>query len=53
MAGDILSAPLPVRDGPNWGRIDGSGLGIEVDEAKLAEAHYPYPRDGHFVPCRL
>ena len=53
MAGDILTEPLPIRAGPDWGRIDRPGLGIEVDEAKLQEAQARYLREGQYVPYRL
>jgi L-alanine-DL-glutamate epimerase-like enolase superfamily enzyme len=50
MAGDILKAPIPIREGPLWGRIDAAGLGVEVDEAKLEAAREAYRRDGQFIP---
>ncbi len=53
MAGDILTHALPIRDGPDWGRIEAPGLGIEVDEVKLAEAQARYRRDGQYVPYRM
>jgi len=52
MAGDILSEPIPIATGPRWGRIEKPGLGIEVDEDRLAEAHEAYLREGQFVPFR-
>lgn len=53
MSGDILTAPLPIREGPNWGPIEAPGLGIEVDEEKVAVYHEAYLRDGQFLPYRL
>jgi L-alanine-DL-glutamate epimerase-like enolase superfamily enzyme len=52
MAGSILTAPIPIRDGPNWGRIEAPGLGVEVDESKLAAAREHYLKNGQFVPYR-
>jgi L-Ala-D/L-Glu epimerase len=52
MAGDILTEQLPVATGPKWGRIEKPGLGVEVDEDRLAEAHEAYLRDGQFIPYR-
>ena len=31
MEDDILTERLPIADGPSWGRIEGPGLGIDVD----------------------
>jgi L-alanine-DL-glutamate epimerase-like enolase superfamily enzyme len=50
MADDILSAPLPIATGPKWGRIDAHGLGVEVDEAKLARYHRDFLDHGDFPP---
>lgn len=50
MADDILTTPLPIADGPRWGRIEGAGLGVEVDQAKVAALHEAYLRDGPFHP---
>ena len=36
MADDMLTTPLPIANGPRWGMPDGAGLGIEIDEVKLA-----------------
>jgi glucarate dehydratase len=52
MEDDILTARLPIADGPSWGRVDGPGLGIEVDEDKVARYHEAYRRDGQFLPYR-
>ena len=37
-------------DGPEWGRIEGPGLGVEVDEDKLKKYHEAYLRNGEFPP---
>jgi L-alanine-DL-glutamate epimerase-like enolase superfamily enzyme len=50
MAGDILTEPVPTASGPTWGRIEGPGLGVEVDEAKVMEYHEAYRRHGEFPP---
>jgi len=50
MADDILSAPLPIATGPSWGRIEAPGLGVEVDEAKLARYHLAFLDHGDFAP---
>jgi L-Ala-D/L-Glu epimerase len=48
MADDILKEPIPIRDGPSWGRIEGAGLGVEVDEDKLMRYHESYKTHGAF-----
>lgn len=53
MADDILATPLPIADGPRWGRIEAPGLGISVDEEKVAYYHEAYLHDGQFLPYRL
>jgi L-alanine-DL-glutamate epimerase-like enolase superfamily enzyme len=50
MADDILTAPLPIARGPRWGRIEAPGLGVEIDEAKLARYHQDYLDHGEFRP---
>ena len=50
MTDDILTERLPIADGPKWGRIEGPGLGVDVDADKLAIYHEAYRRDGEFVP---
>lgn len=50
MADDILTQSLPIATGPHWGRIEGPGLGVDVDEDKLLHYHEAYRRDGEFVP---
>jgi L-alanine-DL-glutamate epimerase-like enolase superfamily enzyme len=48
MADDVLTTRLPIADGPSFGPIDGPGLGVEVDEAKLERFHADYQRQGEF-----
>ncbi len=48
MADDILTEPLPIATGPFWGGIDRSGLGVEVDEQKLARYHQAFLSHGDF-----
>ena len=50
MADDILTEPLPIASGAWWGRIEQPGLGVAVDEAKLATYHEAFLRDGQFMP---
>ncbi len=50
MAGDILKEPVPIAEGPRWGRIEGPGLGVDVDEDKVMEAHQTYLSEGVFPP---
>lgn len=50
MADDILTETLPIASGPEWGRIEKPGLGVEVDEEKLMQYHEAYLRDGQFLP---
>jgi glucarate dehydratase len=50
--GDILKEPIPIAAGPNWGRIEKPGLGVEVDKERLMRAHEAWRRDGQFIPYR-
>lgn len=50
MAHDVLRAPIPIASGPRWGVPEGPGLGIEIDEAAVAEATQRYRREGQFLP---
>ena len=50
MADDILTERIPIADGARWGRIEGPGLGVEVDEDKLMRYHREYRKLGQFVP---
>jgi L-alanine-DL-glutamate epimerase-like enolase superfamily enzyme len=53
MADDILQTPVPLNDGPDWGRLEGSGLGIEVDEDKLMHYHEHYLKEGQYLPNQV
>ena len=48
MEDDILTERIPIADGPRWGRIDGSGLGVTIDEDKVAKYHAEYRKHGEF-----
>ncbi|HKX11114.1 MAG TPA: mandelate racemase/muconate lactonizing enzyme family protein [Stellaceae bacterium] len=50
MEDDILVERVPIADGPSWGRINGPGLGVTVDEQKLARYHADYRAHGEFPP---
>jgi L-alanine-DL-glutamate epimerase-like enolase superfamily enzyme len=48
MEDDILVERIPIIDKPRWGRIDKPGLGVTVDEDKVARYHADYRRHGEF-----
>ena len=50
MTDDLLKEALPIATGPSWGLIERPGLGVEIDEAKLARYHDAFRRDGQFLP---
>jgi glucarate dehydratase len=50
MADDILTEAVPIATGPGWGRIEAPGLGVEVDEQKLAHYHQAFLEQGDFPP---
>lgn len=50
MADDVLTEPLPIASGARWGRIEAPGIGVEVDEDKLAHYHRRWREDGDFAP---
>ncbi len=50
MAGDILTAPLPIATAPRWGVPAGVGLGVEVDPDAVREAARRYQLEGQFLP---
>jgi L-Ala-D/L-Glu epimerase len=50
MQDDVLKDSLPISNGPDWGVPQGSGLGIEVSEDKLAHYHELYRERGQFLP---
>jgi glucarate dehydratase len=49
MADDILATPIPIADGPRWGRIEAPGLGVEIDEYKVRRFHEDYLKHGDFA----
>ncbi len=52
MEDDIVRERLPIADGPHWGVPQGVGLGVEVDEEKVARYHALYCQQGAFLPYR-
>ena len=48
MDDDILSEPVPIADAPRWGRIDKPGLGVTVDEDKVARFNEAYRKHGDY-----
>lgn len=50
MEDDILFTRLPIADGPDWGVIEKPGLGVDVDEEKLARFVEAYRNDGQYLP---
>ena len=53
MQDDLLTEPVPISTGPNWGRIEGPGLGVEVDEGKVQQYAQLYEEIGQFMPYDL
>lgn len=49
---DITTQALPIASGPEWGAIEGPGLGVEIDPDAFARARERYMRDGQFKPWR-
>jgi L-alanine-DL-glutamate epimerase-like enolase superfamily enzyme len=47
---DVLVDPLPIARGPRWGRPTLPGLGITVDEAKLARWAAHHRERGQYLP---
>ena len=50
MEDDVVVDRLPISDGPEWGLVEKPGLGIDIDEDKLARYVEAYHRDGQFLP---
>jgi glucarate dehydratase len=50
MQDDVLKEPLPIASGPDWGVPGGTGLGVEIDEEKVARYHQLYRERGQFLP---
>ena len=53
MEDDLLVEPLPIATGPKWGKIEGAGLGVEVDEEKVRQYAQLYQEVGQFMPYDL
>ena len=53
MQDDILTEPIPIACGPNWGVPRGPGLGIEINEDKLGKYHELYFRIQQISKDRL
>ncbi len=52
LADDVLHERLPIASGPTWGAIDGPGLGVQVDEDKVAAFHAAYREHGEYPRTR-
>jgi L-Ala-D/L-Glu epimerase len=50
MQHDVLTEEIPIARGAHWGRIDGPGLGVEVDTDAVAEAAGRYRSEGQYPP---
>ena len=50
---NILTERLPIANSAIWGLLEKPGLGVEVDEEKLARYGEAYKRDGQFLPYDL
>lgn len=50
LSDDILRERLPITSAPDWGVMEEAGLGVEVDEARVAQYHELYQSDGQFLP---
>ena len=50
MTDDIVVDTIPITNGPDWGVPDKPGIGVEIDQAKLAKYHELYREHGQFVP---
>ena len=50
MVHDVLTEEIPIATGAHWGLIEGPGIGVEVDEAAVAEAAGRYRADGQYLP---
>jgi L-alanine-DL-glutamate epimerase-like enolase superfamily enzyme len=50
MEHDILTEPIPIATGRSWGVINDAGLGVEVDDERVAEAAARYRVEGQYRP---
>ena len=46
MGDNILTERIPIAGSPRWSPIGGPGLGVEVDEDKVAKYHAEYRKHG-------
>jgi L-alanine-DL-glutamate epimerase-like enolase superfamily enzyme len=53
MRDDVLTTTIPIAAGPSWGVPEGHGLGIEVDEDKVAKYHANYVERGQYMAYQL
>jgi L-alanine-DL-glutamate epimerase-like enolase superfamily enzyme len=53
MRDDVLTTTIPITTGPTWGIPEGPGLGVEVDEEKVAKYHANYLEHGQYLPYQL
>jgi L-alanine-DL-glutamate epimerase-like enolase superfamily enzyme len=50
MTDDVVAETIPITFGPEWGVPKGPGIGVIVDEDKLAKYHALYRERGQFQP---
>lgn len=50
MKDDIVTETIPITFAPAWGVPEGPGIGVTVDEDKLAKYHALYQERGQFQP---
>jgi L-Ala-D/L-Glu epimerase len=50
MEHDVLTEPIPITSGPRWAVIEGPGLGVDVDDERVAEAAARYRVEGQYPP---
>jgi glucarate dehydratase len=50
MTDDIITGTLPLATSPDWAATFAPGLGVDVDEAKVATYHRLYTERGQFLP---
>lgn len=53
MQSDLLTEEIPIRLGPHWAVDSRPGLGVDVNDDRLAEAAARYQRDGQMLPYQL
>jgi L-alanine-DL-glutamate epimerase-like enolase superfamily enzyme len=53
MRDDVLTSTIPIATGPSWGILEEPGLGVEVDEDKVATYHANYLAVGQYLPYQL